>query len=260
MTSLKRRFAMSSVALAAFALAGTIGLCAEGTSSIDYQKTADRAQWSFTDAWANPLSCMCRLAGTDYDVWLIRETKDRHALTINFIKDDRPAYQWKGHKHSVFRIRGDRLYYAEFHYSGSGGNVVAVDLNKGNELWRSPLKALGEVAHSAYLNRMTIDANDEVVSIYGNESMGRYVEFKDTRTGKTVGHKRFPTEGDAVTSYSTGRSHVEPPGRSRKTANDDESKEVTTYVHLWRIDSTEGRSPQGEGRSIRITQLRGVVT
>jgi len=66
-----------------------------------------------------------------------------------------------------------------------------VDLSKGNELWRSPLKALGEISHSSYLNRMTIDANDEVVSIYGNESMGRYLEFKDARTGKTVGHKRF---------------------------------------------------------------------
>jgi len=69
----------------------------------------------------------------------------------------------------VFRIQGDRLYYAEFHYSGSGGNIVAVDLSKGNELWRSPLKALGEISHSSYLNRMTIDANDDVVSIYGNE-------------------------------------------------------------------------------------------
>jgi len=28
-----------------------------------------------------------------------------------------------------------------------------------------------------------IDANDKVVSVYGNESMGRYLEFKDVRTG-----------------------------------------------------------------------------
>ena len=201
MTRLKRCFAMSSVTLVTFALAGTLGLCAEDTSSVDYQKLADGAPWRFSDAAANPLFCMWRHAGPDYDVWLIREAKDQHALTIKIIKDDRPVYQWKGHKHSVFRIQGDRLYYAEFHYSGSGGNVVAVDLSKGNELWRSPLKALGGIRHSSYLNRMTIDANDEVVSIYGNESMGRYVEFKDVRTGKTVGHKQFPKENNAAATH-----------------------------------------------------------
>ena len=205
MTSLKRRFAMSSVVLAVFALAGTTALCAEDTSSVDYQKVADGAPWRFSDAAANPLFCMWRRAGPDYDVWLIREAKDQHALTIKIIKDDRPVYQWKGHKHSVFRIQGNRLYYAEFHYSGSGGNIVAVDLSKGNELWRSPLKALGGVAHSACLNRMTIDANGEVVSIYGNESMGRYLEFKDVRTGKTVGHKQFPKEENAAATEATGR-------------------------------------------------------
>ncbi|HUT12403.1 MAG TPA: hypothetical protein VMY42_18030 [Thermoguttaceae bacterium] len=194
MTSLKRRFAMSSIVLAAFALAGITGLCAEDTSSVDYQKLADGAPWRFSDAAANPLFCMWRHAGPDYDVWLIREAKDHHALTIKIIKDDRPAYQWKGHELSVFRIQGDRLYFAAFDHDGSGGNIVAVDLNQGDELWRSPLKALGDIEHSAYLNRMTIDANDEVVSIYGNESMGRYVEFKDVRTGKTVGHKQFPKQ------------------------------------------------------------------
>jgi len=40
MTSLKRGFAMSSVVLAVFALAGTTGLCAEGASSVDHQKVA----------------------------------------------------------------------------------------------------------------------------------------------------------------------------------------------------------------------------
>jgi len=200
MTSLKRRFAMAAVVLAAFALAGTTGLCAGGTSSIDYQKVADGARWGFLDEADNPLFCMFQQTGTDYDVSLIREAKGRHALTIKVIKNDRPVYQWKGHRHSVFRIQGDLLYYAEFHYSASGGRVVAVDLTSGKPLWQSRLKALGGVRHSAYLNRMTIDANDDVVSVYGNESMGRYLEFKDVRTGKTVGHKRFPKEGDAVAS------------------------------------------------------------
>ena len=57
MTSLKRRFAMSSVTLATFVLAGTTGLCAEDTSSIDStnqtmkqggDSVASEAKWSET--------------------------------------------------------------------------------------------------------------------------------------------------------------------------------------------------------------------
>ena len=198
MSNLKRRFELSAVALAAFVLAGTIGLHAEDKLSCDYQVFAERARWDFSDEADNPLFCMFQQTGTDCDVRLIREAKDQHALTIKIIRNDRMVYQWKGHRHSVFRIQGDHLYYADFAFSTTGGHIVAVDLTNGKPLWRSPLKALGGIRHSSYLNRMTIDANDEVVSIYGNESMGRYLEFKDARTGKTVGHRQFPNDENAT--------------------------------------------------------------
>ena len=204
MTSLKRRFALSAVALAAFALAGTTGLCAEDKLSFDYQVLADRSRWGFRDEADNPLGCRRQLTGT-YDLWLICRAEDLYALTIKIVKNDRPVYEWKGHEHSVFRIQGDRLYYADFSFSSTGGHVVAVDLTSGKPLWRSRLKALGGIRHSSYLNRMTIDANDEVVSIYGKESMGWYLEFKDVRTGKTVGHKQFPKEENAAATEATGR-------------------------------------------------------
>ncbi|HUT12584.1 MAG TPA: HEAT repeat domain-containing protein [Thermoguttaceae bacterium] len=65
MASLRRRFAMSSVVLVAFALAGTTGLCAEDTSSIDYQKVAESERRGFSDAADNPLFCMCQQTGND---------------------------------------------------------------------------------------------------------------------------------------------------------------------------------------------------
>ena len=52
--------------------------------------------------------------------------------------------------HSVFRILDDRLYYAKFHPSSTGGSIVAVDLTTGKELWTSELIALGNIEHSAY--------------------------------------------------------------------------------------------------------------
>lgn len=63
MSSLKPRFAMSSVVLAAFALAGATGLCAEDISSVDYQKAAERTRLDSTDAAGKRLSRMIQETG-----------------------------------------------------------------------------------------------------------------------------------------------------------------------------------------------------
>jgi len=160
-------------------------------SGIDYQKAADSAIWDWKDAEANPLWCIGR-AGAKYSIVMVSEPSDRESLTFKIFHGDKEVYTWGGHVNTVFRILEDRLYYARFHPSASGGRVVAVDLSTGKELWDSPLQGIGPRAHSAYLNLMNLDASFKVVEVWGNESMGRYLEIKDVTTGKTVGHRIFP--------------------------------------------------------------------
>jgi PQQ enzyme repeat len=160
-------------------------------SGIDYQKIADSASWGWEDENASPF-CGIRLAGAKYNIVMISNPNDRDSLTFKVLKGEKEVYTWLGHAYTVFRIQEDRLYYARFHPSGSGGSVVAVDLNTGKELWDSPLQAIGPVEHSAYRNLMNLDANFDVVWVWGNESNGRYLEYKDVTTGKTVGHRIFP--------------------------------------------------------------------
>jgi hypothetical protein len=160
-------------------------------SGIDYQKTADSASWGWDNNKANPFWGITQ-AGVKYSVVMVSEPSDRESLTFKVFHGEKEVYSWGGHLNTVFRILEDRLYYARFHPSGSGGNVVAVDLSTGKELWESRLQGIGPVAHSAYENLMNLDANFEVVEVWGRESMGRYLEFKDVRTGKTVGHRIFP--------------------------------------------------------------------
>ena len=162
------------------------------TSKLDYQKTVDGARWGWSEKMSNPLGCITQ-CGRKYDIHLLSMKDDRYGLIITVLLDDQKVYTWQGHRHSVFRILYDRLYYAKFHPSSSGGSIVAVDLNTGKELWSSRLKGLGSISHSAYMNLMTLNANTEVVTVYGNESMGRYIEIKDTLTGETVGHRVFQT-------------------------------------------------------------------
>jgi hypothetical protein len=61
---------------------------------------------------------------------------------------------------------------------------------------------LGPISHFAYRNFINLDVNGEVMTVYGNETLGRYLEYKDIDTGKTVGHRIFEagrtSEGDGV--------------------------------------------------------------
>jgi hypothetical protein len=160
-------------------------------SGIDYQKTADSAGWGWEDAKANPLWCIFQ-AGAKYSIVMVSEPSDRDSLTFKIFYGDKEVYTWGGHMRTVFRILEDRLYYARFHPGAIGGSVVAVDLSTGKELWDSRVQGIGPHAHSAYVNLMNLDANFEVVTVWGNETMGRYLEFKDVTTGKTLGHRIFP--------------------------------------------------------------------
>ena len=180
---------LMGIALSAFACALSLNV-ANAKEPIDYQKTADGARWGWRSEMSNPLGCIGQ-CGDKYDIRLLSTKNDRYSLIITITLGDQQVFSWKGHVHSVFRILEDRLYYAKFNPGSSGGSIVAVDLQTGKQLWESPLKALGPIRHSAYRNLLTLDANHEVVSVDGNESMGKYVEFKDVITGATVGHKIF---------------------------------------------------------------------
>ncbi len=56
------------------------------------------------------------------------------------------------------------------------------------------LKGLPLAAHSQYRNQVILERDGDLVVVYGKESNGRYIEFLDARTGKTVGHKKLPRE------------------------------------------------------------------
>jgi hypothetical protein len=160
----------------------------ETKGTADWKKCVDGMQWEWHTDMSNPLGCITQ-CGSKYDIRLLSKANDRESLTIAILLSDKVVYSWRGHSHSVFQIIDDKLYYVQFHTSGSGGSIIAIDLKTGNTLWTSRLKAIGPIEHSAYHNLMNLTANNDIVCIYGNESMGRYIEIKNTNTGDTIGHK-----------------------------------------------------------------------
>jgi hypothetical protein len=159
---------------------------------VDYQKWAKETDWSWDVTLAGPAEGIRQ--ADKYTIVTISKPNDRSNLTFKVALGDKEVYSWEGHTGTVFRILRDRLYYARFWPISSGGSIVAIDLTSGKTLWESELQAIGFVNHSTYSNEMISEANTNVVSVRGNESLGRYIEVKDVGTGKTVGHRIFPRQ------------------------------------------------------------------
>lgn len=174
------------IAFLALAVVSTV-LAVAG--EVDYQKLADRTDFHWQAEQSTILYSLSQMPGKykfrlDYD-------PAKHGMTFSFLKTEKVVFTFRGHKHSVFKIHDDILYYPVFHFSSSGCQVVAYDLTKRKELWRKSVKGIGGVKHSAYRNLITLDVNTDVVTIRGHESFGDYIEFLDRNSGDTVGHRTY---------------------------------------------------------------------
>ena len=144
--------------------------------------TKERANILYSLAQGSPI----------YDVAVVRAHNKPGVFRFEVSEGDRELFAWWGHVNSVFVLNGDRLFYVEFSVGFPGGEVVAVDLKAGKELWKSRLRAIevrsGQIS---YTNLINISSDGKVVSIFGNEGLGQYYEEKDAGTGATLVHKVF---------------------------------------------------------------------
>jgi hypothetical protein len=158
----------------------------------DYQKKADAAPWQWSDGRASAADSARRLKG-DYQA----EVESRGMfgeVVIRIRKGGAAVHSFPGHVGTVFAVRADVLYSAQFSRSAPGCAVAAYDLREKKQLWTATLRGLGPIEHSAYRNAVLLDLDTQAVCVRGNECLGRYIEYVDLRTGKTVGHKRYSEE------------------------------------------------------------------
>ena len=179
-----------AVILIAAVVCGHAAARPERPSQSDYDEMVRNTDWVWSEERGNVLYSLAQ-ASSPYDVVLVRRHDRPLNLQFKIMRNDREVYSWWGHVYTVFALKDDRLFYVQFAVESPGGKVVAVDLAAGKVLWTSPLRAVGDAPHSAYYNQVNITANLRVVSVFGNESNGRYYELLDAQTGKTIGHKIF---------------------------------------------------------------------
>ncbi len=169
-----------------------LSLAAPPDPPVDYQKVADATEWKWDDKSAT-LSHSLAVKQPNYTV-RTDEKAAKHDMPVTFTKGDKELFVFRSHENTVFRVVGDTLVYASFHRSASGATMIGVDLKTGKELWKTHLKGIGPVSHFRYSNLLNMEADGDTVTVFGNESYGKYVEILDTKTGKTVGHKLFPKD------------------------------------------------------------------
>ena len=171
-------------------LACTLLALAVGAADVDYQQEADAAPWEWEPRRASLLDSLTR-AACDYRIEVVRP-KDRWGeLTIRFTDGRKTLLTLAGHYATAFGFRGGVVYYADYHPSSSGCAVVAFDLKSGKELWKTNLRGLGPIAHTKYHNAVILDVLPRAVRVRGMESAGKYLEYVDLETGKTVAHRVF---------------------------------------------------------------------
>lgn len=162
----------------------------------DYQRIADETAWSWSGERATILDSFLRFS-EDYQVELVHK-KGKHEVKVRVLDNGKELYAWDGQPRSVFASSGDVLVYADLYSSGCV--VVAYDLKKQKELWKTTLKGLGPVIFSqarpkgqaSYSNSVNLDLiNNDAVRVFGNEDAGQYLEIVDLKTGKTVANRKY---------------------------------------------------------------------
>jgi hypothetical protein len=166
-------------------------VCANLACGQTYQKIAEATPWSWSAERASVADSFLRFS-KDYQVELIRPKDKAGVVIVRLADDKKELYSWVGHYGSVFALSGDVLVYADFGQGRNGCSLIAFDLNQKKQLWKTELKGIGPIPHSRYANAVTLEFIDgATVRVFGNESAGKYLEFVDINTGKTVGHRVY---------------------------------------------------------------------
>jgi hypothetical protein len=187
-----KRSTRSILAVALFCLGG-IGLGA--WKRTEYQRKADATEWRWSKEQTNLDYCVKHnLRGYTARITPLEDAWGSERLQISVLDGAEEAWTFRGHEETVFVQVGDVLYVADFCPIATGCAIVAYDLKARDLLWTCPLRGNPPALHSQYLHFVNIEADGDAILVFGTEGNGRYIEYVDTKSGKTVGHKKLPPD------------------------------------------------------------------
>lgn len=158
------------------------------------EQVADQPEWIWEPEKADIRYC-CEKAFPAPAFHVDIEERPPWHVTVRVSENGQEVYSLSGHSKTVFARRDDMLYIADFIPLCTGCYVSAYNFRTKTEMWRTRLRGVGPVTHSAYWNNVTIaTTTGNLLVVTGNEAAGHYIEYLDMATGKCVvhvGHKAF---------------------------------------------------------------------
>ena len=119
----------------------------------------------------------------------------RRKVTVRLIDSGKEVHSFDAAPETVFARDGATLYIARPMPGACGCVVTAYDFRMRKELWQIMLQSPFAPKHSAYGNQVTIEtAGDGVLLVRGSETLRRYVEIVDMRSGKSLARRDYPRE------------------------------------------------------------------
>jgi len=115
---------------------------------------------------------------------------------FKFKEQENVLLEMKAYPGTSFVLGDKVLIYAAYHPMSSGCSLVAYDLEKKAERWKTHLQGLGPIAHSKYHNAVHLEmlgalASTGYICVFGQESAGRYIEVVDLKTGKSIYNRKL---------------------------------------------------------------------
>jgi hypothetical protein len=168
-------------------------LQASNSRKESWQRGLDEWKFSFKDPDVHEV--LSKYHG-ESQIQLIDKPEGRwYARTVRIARNGKQLLELSSDKGAVFQIHKNVLFFPLYEGSSCGCTVVAYDLDTGKQLWKTELRAVGQVGHSVYSNsvRLEISRNgeDEVLLVTGQEAYGDYREILDIKTGEMLAHKIY---------------------------------------------------------------------
>ena len=151
---------------------------------------SDETDWQWSDEKASILYYFMQNP-ENYGVKLIRSSQESKNWPVHVVvtsKSGVPIWTWESHHKGAFVFSGSILVYSLHSPDSCGCTLVGYDLEKKEQRWKSGLKAAGSVPHSKYRNQINLSVEGKLVTVFGSESNGQYIETVELATGKTVSH------------------------------------------------------------------------
>jgi hypothetical protein len=164
-----------------------------GEGKHDPKTKVRTARWTWSEREAPFFDCVASYL-TDYDVRITRAAGGRYRYQVTVFDGKVEVCSFPAHLDTVFVQVGDVLFVTDFSPTRMGCAVVAFDLKKRKELWRTELNGNPPGFHSEYRHQVNIADDGGLIVVYGKESHGRYIEFLDPKTGKIVSARKLPPE------------------------------------------------------------------